>query len=108
MKRIISLVLILILSLGVLTACDFPWGQTTTPDGPDAPTYDLNNAKAFLKDLYPELFPTTNLSVRETRASLHVNKILSLKDGTYTVAWSAEGEGIEVVDYVPNDENDKA
>lgn len=105
MKRILSLVLILILSLGVLSGCQFPIGPNT-PDTPDAPTYDLENAKGYLKDLYPNLLPTKEVAVPSTIANFNVTKVLGLKDGKYTVAWSTNVESVQVVDYVSKEEGD--
>jgi len=103
MKRILSLVLILILSLGVLTGCEFPW---FTPDGPQTPAYDLANAQGYLKDLYPNLLPTKEVAVPSTIASFNVTKVLGLKDGKYTVAWTTDVDSVKVVDYVPTEEGD--
>ena len=61
MKRILSLVLILILSLSVLTACDVPAQLqdilASLGIGTPSVSYDLDNAKSTLRELYPNLLP---------------------------------------------------
>ena len=104
MKRIISLVLVLILCLGTLASCEWPWNKE--PEQPDGPTYDLTNAKGYLKDLYPNLLPTKDVAVPDTFADYNVTKVLNLKDGKYTVEWTTNVESVEVVDYVPSSDKD--
>ena len=110
MKRILSLVLILILSLSVLTACDVPaqlqdilasLGFVTPPV-----SYDLDNAKSTLRELYPNLLPTKETPVPSTIADFNVTKVLTCADGKYTVTWSTNVDSIEIVDYVPTKEGD--
>ncbi len=100
MKRILSLVLILILSIVALTACEFnfPWDN-------QEPTYDMDNAKGAVIDYYPALVPTKETPVPNTITDFNVTKVLPLKDGEYRIAWSTDNEAVQVVDYVPG-END--
>ena len=100
MKRILSFVLILILSIGVLAAC-----QTPETDG--GKTYDLENAKGALVELYPQLVPTTEIPVPSTLTDFRVPKTIIAADGNYKVAWTTNNESVKIVDYVPKDENDK-
>ena len=100
MKRILSLVLILILSVGILTACELPWIEK-------APSYDLENAKGALVDLYPTLVPTKDQPVPSTIENYNLTKVLPLKDATYTVEWASDHVRVQVKDYVPTEEGDK-
>lgn len=97
MKRILSFVLVLILSLGALAACQNPQ-QTGS-------TYDLDNAKAMLIENYSNLMPTKEIEVPQTLVDFTVVKILNAKDGKYTVAWSTDNEAVKVVDYVPGEDD---
>ena len=87
MKRILSLVLILILSLSVLTACGDK--QSTS--------YNMDNAKATLVELYPELAPTKDNPTPATRKDFHVVKVLTCTDGKYTVAWTTNNDANGIV-----------
>lgn len=102
MKRILSLILILILCLGVLASCQ-PSNEPNTPAGP---SYDLANAKSYLKTVHPELYPAKPDEVPETKADFNLLKVLNLRDGTYTINWTVNNEAIQIVDYVPSGEND--
>ena len=110
MKRILSLVLILILSLSVLTACDVPAQLqdilASLGIGTPSVSYDLDNAKSTLRELYPNLLPTKETPVPSTIANFNVTKVLTCADGKYTVTWSANTESVKIVDYQPKDEND--
>ena len=110
MKRILSLVLILILSLSVLTACDVPAQLqdilASLGIGTPSVSYDLDNAKSTLRELYPNLLPTKETPVPSTIANFNVTKVLTCADGKYTVTWSTNVDSIEIVDYVPTKEGD--
>lgn len=110
MKRILSLVLILILSLSVLTACDVPAQLqdilASLGIGTPSVSYDLDNAKSTLRELYPNLLPTKETPVPSTIADFNVTKVLTCADGKYTVTWSTNVDSIEIVDYVPTKEGD--
>lgn len=110
MKRILSLVLILILSLSVLTACDVPAQLqdilASLGIGTHTVSYDLDNAKSTLRELYPNLLPTKETPVPSTIADFNVTKVLTCADGKYTVTWSTNVDSIEIVDYVPTKEGD--
>lgn len=94
MKRILSIVLILILSLSVLVACG---GKN---EGTPSASYDLENAKGMLHDLYDSsLAPTKEEANRVTRKDFDVTKVLNAKDGKYTVAWTTDNDAVKVVDY---------
>ena len=92
MKRILSIVLILILSLGVLTACN-----------DKKVDYNMDNAKATLVDLYPELAPTKDNATPATRKDFHVVKVLTCTDGKYSVAWTTNNDAVKVVEYEGTD-----
>ena len=102
MKRILSLVLILILSVAALTACEFPF-----PWGDKAPSYDLDNAKGAVVELYPALVATKDNPVPNTIDNYNLTKVLPLKDGTYTIEWNTDNVNVQVKDYVPSEEGDK-
>ncbi|MBR3845544.1 MAG: hypothetical protein IKM40_03090 [Clostridia bacterium] len=110
MKRILSLVLILILSVSVLTACEMPPQVqdflASLGIGTPSVSYDLDNAKSTLRELYPNLLPTKETPVPSTIANFNVTKVLTCADGKYTVTWSANTESVKIVDYQPKDEND--
>lgn len=80
MKRIISLVLILILSLGVLTACPKP---STTSE------YPLDQAAEYVRGLYIDYY--------QTKSDFTVISSLSFSNAKYTVEWSVDNEAIKLV-----------
>ena len=105
MKRILSLILILILSLGVLSSCQWPGNDPVEPPVTE-PVYNIDNAVSYLKTVHPELYPTKDMPVPETKADFHLLKVLSVKDGKYTISWSVDNEAIQIVDYVPANDKD--
>ncbi len=102
MKRILSLILILILCLGVLASCQ-PSNEPNTPAGP---SYDFSNAKSYLKTVHPELYPTKDIAVPETKNDYDLLTVLTVKDGTYTITWTVDNDAIQIVDYVPKSDSD--
>ena len=101
MKRILSLILILILCLGVLASCQ-QQGNEPTP----TPSYDFSNAKSYLKTVHPELYPTKDIAVPETKNDYDLLTVLTVKDGTYTITWTVDNDAIQIVDYVPKSDSD--
>lgn len=101
MKRILSLILILLLCLGVLASCQ-PQGNEPTP----TPSYDFSNAKSYLKTVHPELYPTKDIAVPETKNDYDLLTVLTVKDGTYTITWTVDNDAIQIVDYVPKSDSD--
>ena len=81
MKRILSIVLILILSLSVLTAC-----------GGKGTSYDMDNAKGTLLDLYSDLVKTPQTTKDKT-----LTKVLTCDNETYTVDWATNSDAVQVV-----------
>ncbi len=101
MKRILSIILILILCLGVLASCQ-QQGNEPTP----TPSYDFSNAKSYLKTVHPELYPTKDIAVPETKNDYDLLTVLTVKDGTYTITWTVDNDAIQIVDYVPKSDSD--
>lgn len=101
MKRILSLILILLLCLGVLASCQ-QQGNEPTP----TPSYDFSNAKSYLKTVHPELYPTKDIAVPETKNDYDLLTVLTVKDGTYTITWTVDNDAIQIVDYVPKSDSD--
>ena len=99
MKRILSLVLILILSVGMLTACQlsdflpglFPENQPETPDAPAGSQYDLQTVKNYIRAMYPNLIDSD-----ETPNDFTLISALSLGGADYTVEWTVDNEAIVV------------
>ena len=93
MKRIISIILILILSLGVLSACElFP--TTTTPSNTTtAPskTYQVEAARDYVRGLYSDL-----LDNPETKGDFTVIASLMFYGDKYTVDWTVDTDAITV------------
>ena len=93
MKRIISIILILILSLGVLSACElFP--TTTTPSNTTtAPskTYQVEAARDYVRGLYSDL-----LDNPETKRDFTVIASLMFYGDKYTVDWTVDTDAITV------------
>ena len=83
MKRIISLVLILILSLGVLTACPKP---STTSE------YPLDQAAEYVRGLYTDF-----LDNNKTKSDYSLIASLMFSGSKYTVEWAVSVDSIKVV-----------
>ena len=96
MKRILSLVLILILSVGILTACELPGIFPTTTPTTTTPTtpahnceYDAESAKDFLASMY--------VGWLDNNATPSGFSVLAqmLSNGTkYLVEWTVDNEAV--------------
>lgn len=92
MKRIISLILILILSLGVLSACSlFPTPNPTTPTNPST-EYNVELARDYVRGLYMDL-----LDDNHTKRDFTLISALMFYGAKYTVDWTVDSDKIAVV-----------
>ena len=89
MKKILSLLLILILSLNMLVAC----GEKDTTN------YDIDAAAEFLNAYYKNLLPTTSNPTPTTPNSFTVVRVLSTRDGKYAISWTTNSDVVTVVDF---------
>ena len=96
MKRILSLILILILSLGVLSACQlFPTPSTTTPTQPTTPpanTYNPEAARDYVRGMYTDF-----LDNNQTKRDFKLIASLMFFGDKYTVEWTVDTDLITVV-----------
>lgn len=88
MKRIISLVLILILSLGMLCAC--------LPDNPPVSQYDVEAVKEVVRSMYVEL-----LDNPETKKDFTLVAAAMNGGNRYTITWTTDSDAIVIT---PKDE----
>ncbi len=93
MKRILSLILILILSLGVLSACELFPATTTTPNNTTNPTktYQVEAARDYVRGLYSDL-----LDNPQTKKDLKLIASLMFYGDKYTVDWTVDTDAITV------------
>ncbi len=80
MKRILSILLILILSLGVLSACK--------PKQPTESEYDLGAAVDYVRSLYTDL--------DTTKVDFSVVSLVNFYGVKFTVEWSVDNEAIKL------------
>lgn len=79
MKKVISLLLVLVMCIGVLAAC----GENETTNSTND-TAALENAKAYIKNMYKELHNTM------TRLDYDLVTSVTVGDNTFDVKWSVE------------------
>ena len=99
MKRILSLVLILILSVGMLVACqlpDFPFFGTTTTTTTTQPTtppsqYNVEAARDYISSMYVGWLDNNNTATNYT-----VMSKMKFSGTTYTITWATNNELIVV------------
>lgn len=84
MKRILSLVLIFILSLSVLTACEFPFPINKSE-------YDVEAARDYLKTMYVEYLKEEG---RVTPNDFELTTVLVSAGHKYTVSWVSDNESV--------------
>ena len=91
MKRIISLILILILSLSVLAACNGGDTTTTTTNAP-ASSYKPEAVRDYVRGLYIDL-----LDNNKTVKDFTLIAALAMYGAKYTVEWTVDNDAIAVV-----------
>lgn len=87
MKRILSIILILILSLGVLSACE--WGTKPTTDTTD---YKVETVRDYVRSMYTDL-----LDNNKTKKDFKLITSLMMYGTRYTVEWTVDDSAIAVV-----------
>ena len=91
MKRIISLILILILSLSVLAACNGGDTTTTTTNAPTS-SYKPEAVRDYVRGLYIDLIDN-NKTVKD----FTLIAALPMYGAKYTVTWTVDNDAIAVV-----------
>ena len=93
MKKILALALALLMCMGTFASCivveKAPAGNEETTTAPTDEGYDLDSAKAYLKNLYKDK-PT------ETGKDFKVITRLMIGTGVYTVEWKTDSEKVTV------------
>ena len=92
MKRIISLILILILSLSVFAACTGGDNATTTTTNPPASSYKPEAVRDYVRGLYIDLVDN-NKTVKD----FTLVAALPMYGAKYTVEWTVDNDAIAVV-----------
>ena len=90
MKRILSIILILILSLSVLSACELGGKKpdNTTP----ATDYKVETVRDYVRSMYTDL-----LDNNQTKKDFKLLTSLMMYGTRYTVEWTVDADAIQVV-----------
>ena len=85
MKRIIALLLVLVMAATIFAGCDLTGNKPTEPTEPQGATKaDLDNARAFLKNMYKASEGT------QTKRDYTVVSVVSIGSNNFKVEWTIE------------------